>query len=57
MFLTLHADTAGGIVERDNDSRWTLPPRPARPRWRSMVTALSTHRASTSPATSTSSSG
>ena len=41
MFMALHADTAGGIVERDNDSRWSLPAQPARPRWRSMVTALS----------------
>jgi hypothetical protein len=42
MFLTLHADTAGGIVQRTNASRWTLPARPSRPRWRSMVTPLST---------------
>lgn len=41
MYLTLHADTAGGIVQRDNSSRWTLPPRYFRPRWRSMVTSLS----------------
>ncbi|HEV8176048.1 MAG TPA: cell surface protein SprA, partial [Gemmatimonadales bacterium] len=41
MFLTLHADTAGGVVQRNNSSRWSLPSRPARPRWRSMVTALS----------------
>ena len=42
MFMTLHADTAGGIVQRNNASRWSLPPRPSRPRWRSMVTPLST---------------
>ena len=42
MFITLHADTAGGVVQRNNHSRWSLPRRPARPRWRSMVTALST---------------
>ena len=41
MFLTLHADTAGGVVQQNNDSRWTLPARPVRPRWRSMVTSLS----------------
>ncbi len=41
MFLTLHADTAGGVVQRSGASRWTLPQRPFRPRWRSMVTALS----------------
>ena len=41
MYLTLHADTAGGIVQRNNDSRWSLPQRDFRPRWRSIVTALS----------------
>ena len=41
MYLTLHADTAGGLVQRNNSSRWSLPERPARPRWRSMVTSLS----------------
>jgi hypothetical protein len=42
MFLTLHADTAGGVVQRNNQSRWSLPARPNSPRWRSMVTPLST---------------
>jgi Motility related/secretion protein len=41
LWLTFHADTAGGIVQRDRSSRWTQPPRPFRPRWRSMVTGLS----------------
>ena len=41
LFMTLHADTAGGVVQRNNRSRWSLPARPARPRWRSMVSALS----------------
>ncbi len=41
LFLTLHADTAGGIVRRDNSSKWSLPQRLNRPRWRSMVTSLS----------------
>ena len=41
MYLTLHADTAGGIVQRNNASRWSLPERPSSPRWRSMVTPLS----------------
>ena len=42
MFMTLHADTAGGIVDNRNDSHWTLPRVDNQPRWRSMVTALST---------------
>src|SRR6185312_12274862 len=41
MYLTLHADTAGGIVQENNASRWSLPERLGRPRWRSMVTPLS----------------
>ncbi|MBA3659815.1 MAG: hypothetical protein H0W67_09480, partial [Gemmatimonadales bacterium] len=41
MFLTLHADTAGGVVQSNNHSLWTLPERRLRPRWRSMVTSLS----------------
>ncbi|MBA3497526.1 MAG: cell surface protein SprA, partial [Gemmatimonadales bacterium] len=41
MYLTLHADTAGGIVQVNNASRWSLPRRDLRPRWRSMVTSLS----------------
>ena len=41
MYLTLHADTAGGIVQRNNSSRWSQPRRFNRPRWRSMVTSLS----------------
>ena len=41
MFLTLHADTAGGVVQRNNSSRWSLPARDFAPRWRSMVTSLS----------------
>ena len=42
MYVTFHADTAGGLVLNDRRSRWTLPERPLRPRWRSMVTPLST---------------
>jgi hypothetical protein len=41
LFLTLHADTAGGVVQRNNASRWSLPERLGSPRWRSMVTSLS----------------
>ncbi|MGH7703935.1 MAG: hypothetical protein ACREMO_12640, partial [Gemmatimonadales bacterium] len=41
MYLALHADTAGGIVQRDNRSRWSLPRRDFAPRWRAMVTPLS----------------
>ncbi len=42
LWLTLHADTAGGIVQRDNTAHWTMEPRPMRPRWRSIVSSLST---------------
>ena len=42
MYMTLHADTAGGIVQRNNHSRWSQPRRDFFPRWRSMVTGLST---------------
>jgi hypothetical protein len=41
MYLTLHADTAGGIVQVNNASRWSQPRRDFAPRWRSIVTALS----------------
>jgi len=41
MYMTLHADTAGGLVRRNNTSGWSLPRRDFRPRWRSMVTSLS----------------
>lgn len=42
MYMTFHADTAGGMVAFNNSSAWTLPRRDFRPRWRSMVTPLST---------------
>lgn len=41
LYVTLHADTAGGFVRRNNSSAWSLPRRDFRPRWRSMVTSLS----------------
>ncbi|HTK56535.1 MAG TPA: cell surface protein SprA [Gemmatimonadales bacterium] len=41
LYLTMHADTAGGFVRRNNSSAWSLPRRDNRPRWRSMVTSLS----------------
>ncbi len=41
LYTTLHADTAGGIVQQNNASRWSQPARLNRPRWRSMVTSLS----------------
>ncbi len=47
LFMTLHADTSGGVVIHDpggaldGHSRWTQTPNPGRPRWRSMTTALS----------------
>lgn len=41
LYLTMHADTAGGFVRRNNSSAWSQPRRDLRPRWRSMVTSLS----------------
>lgn len=41
LYFTFHADTAGGVVARNNSSAWTLPRRDFAPRWRSMVAALS----------------
>ena len=41
LYFTLHADTAGGVVQQNNASRWSQPERLGRPRWRSMVTPLS----------------
>jgi hypothetical protein len=42
LYMALHADTAGGVVQQNNQSLWSLPQRDSRPRWRSMVTPLST---------------
>jgi hypothetical protein len=42
LFMMLHADTAGGIVDNARQSHWSLPRRDFTPRWRSMTTALST---------------
>ena len=41
LWATLHADTAGGIVDFDNRSHWSQPARPGRPRFASMTTAIS----------------
>ena len=41
MYLTLHADTAGGIVDRTDTFAMIAAAR-HRPRWRSIVTTLST---------------
>jgi hypothetical protein len=41
LYLTFHADTAGGMVQQNRSSRWTQPRRDFHPRWRSMVTGLS----------------
>jgi motility/secretion related protein SprA len=43
LYFAFHADTAGGFVGpgRSQHSRWTLPRRDLRPRWRSVVTSLS----------------
>lgn len=42
MYLTFHADTAGGLVAFDNHSAWSQPRRDFKPRFRSIVTPLST---------------
>jgi hypothetical protein len=42
MYLAFHADTAGGIVAFNNDAAWSQPRRDFAPRWRSMVTPIST---------------
>jgi hypothetical protein len=41
LWLGLQADTAGGFPRNDGTLRWVLEPRPLRPRWRSIVTSLS----------------
>ncbi|HEY4319692.1 MAG TPA: cell surface protein SprA [Gemmatimonadales bacterium] len=41
LWLTLHADTAGGVVDSFGVSHWTQQARPNQPRWRTMTTALS----------------
>ncbi len=47
LYLTLHPDTAGGLVTDHGNPlnervfQWTLPTKLNRPRWRSMVTGLS----------------
>ena len=41
LYLTFHADTAGGMVQTNNRSLWSQPPQPFTPRWRSLVTPLS----------------
>jgi motility/secretion related protein SprA len=41
LYTTMHADTAGGMVQTNNASRWSQPRRDFQPRWRSMVTTLS----------------
>jgi hypothetical protein len=40
LYLTFHADTAGGIVQADNSSQWSRPVRDA-PRFRPLVISLS----------------
>ena len=35
LYLTLHADTAGGMVQTNNRSLWSQPAQPFTPRWRS----------------------
>ncbi len=41
LFLALHPDTDGGQVDNANTLHWTLPTRLNSPRWRSIVTPLS----------------
>jgi len=41
LYLTFHADTAGGMVQTNSASLWSLPPQPFTPRWRSLVTPIS----------------
>ena len=41
LYLTFHADTAGGMVQTNRSSLWSLPPQPFTPRWRSLVTPIS----------------
>jgi len=41
LYLTFHADTAGGVVAFNNKAAWSQPRRDFKPRWRSMVTPLS----------------
>ncbi|MGH7582266.1 MAG: hypothetical protein ACREL5_03460 [Gemmatimonadales bacterium] len=41
LWMTLHADTAGGIVDSLARSHWTQPRRDFHPRWRTIVTPLS----------------
>jgi hypothetical protein len=43
LYTRLQADTAGGQVQRNSDLKWRMPIRLNAPRWRSMVTAISTN--------------
>ncbi len=42
LYTSLQPDTAGGQVRRDNTIQWRMPERLNAPRWRSMVTSIST---------------
>ncbi|HKV76374.1 MAG TPA: cell surface protein SprA [Gemmatimonadales bacterium] len=42
LYLTLHPDVIGGLADASGVPRWVLPERLNRPRWRSIVTPLST---------------
>lgn len=41
LYMTFHADTAGGVVAFNNAAAWSQPRRDFKPRWRSIVTPLS----------------
>ena len=42
LYMALHPDTTGGFTRADGTAAWSLPRRDFRPRWRSIVTPLST---------------
>ena len=41
LYMTFHADTAGGQVDFNNKAHWSQPRRDFRPRWRTLTTSLS----------------
>jgi hypothetical protein len=41
LYMTFHADTAGGKVDFSNKAHWSQPRRDFRPRWRTLTTSLS----------------
>lgn len=41
LYVTVHGDTAGGMVQQNNRSLWSQPAQPFTPRWRSIVAPIS----------------